>query len=53
MPVVRRWLELLAEAGLIAFGGAKDFQGRWRRLEIVLLEPPALPSEPSARSSAG
>jgi hypothetical protein len=41
---LQRYLTLLAEAGLITFGGIKYDDGSWRCLEIMLLEPPSLAS---------
>lgn len=45
---LRRYLELFAEAGLIAFGGHRDPSGRWRYLDVELVEPPSLVSRAPA-----
>jgi hypothetical protein len=50
---MRRYLELLAEAGLVAFGGHQDLSGRWRYLDVELVEPPPLNGELRRSSSAG
>lgn len=50
---IRRYLELLAEAGLIAYGGARTDRGAWSHLDVELVEPPALRSVARRRSSAG
>jgi hypothetical protein len=49
----RRYLELLAEAGLVTWGGQKTSTGRWQCLHVELLEPPPLASVTGRSSSAG
>jgi hypothetical protein len=47
---VTNYLDLLAEAGLLAWGGAKNDRGQWKCLHVELLEPP--PVQDVGRSSS-
>lgn len=38
---VRRWLDRLQAMGLIRWAGVRDNRGRWWRIELELLTPPA------------
>jgi hypothetical protein len=50
---IARYLDLLAEAGMVTWGGAKTPTGRWQCLHVELLEPPSLVSTEGRSSSAG
>jgi hypothetical protein len=50
---IARYLDLLAEAGLVTWGGQKTVTGRWQCLHVELVEPPPLASVTGRSSSAG